>query len=91
MTQESFPCGIYELEAKDEITVFVHDSHKVVRVADFVDHKGRKPKYMVEQVDADRHFFTTEQSARDFMLLHALTEVSEQQLNEIRDKEEHSE
>ncbi|MEI8196312.1 MAG: hypothetical protein WCI73_10415 [Phycisphaerae bacterium] len=88
MTQECFPCGIYELEPNDEIVVFVKNANTVVKVGDFKDHKGRKPKYMVEQVDADRFFFTAEQAARDFMLLHGLTEVTDQQLNEIRNREE---
>ncbi|MEI8197698.1 MAG: hypothetical protein WCI73_17525 [Phycisphaerae bacterium] len=90
MTQESYPCGIYELEAADEIVVCVKNSNMIVKAGDFKDRWGRSPKFMIEQVDADRFFFTAEQAARDFMLLHGMGEVTEEQLAEIRNREEHT-
>ena len=88
MISESNPVGFFSLDATDEITVFVGGTSKIVKAGDFKDKKGRSPKFMIEMVDGDRFFHTTEAAAREFMLLHGMEEVDDAEMEKLRVKDE---
>ena len=88
MNSESHPVGFFSLDATDEIVVFVGRTNRVVKAAQFKDAKGRVPQYMIEMLDGDRYFFTEEKPARDFMMLHGMEEVDDEQMEKLRVKDE---
>ena len=83
-----YPVAFYELEDDDEVVVCRGEDEQVVRVGAYHDDKGRIPRFLVEQVDGDRFFFTNEDSARAFMQLHGLMEVGDEQMEALRQQEE---
>ena len=88
MISDSNPVGFFKLDPPDEIVVFVGGVSKTVRAGEYRDKKGRSPKFMIELVDGDRFFHTTEAAAREFMLLHGLEEVDDAEMEKLRVKDE---
>jgi hypothetical protein len=48
------------------------------------DRLGRQPRFIVEQIDGDRHYFPTRQDAVLFMLIHGLAQVSRKDMAGLR-------
>jgi hypothetical protein len=91
MTSDSNPVGFFKLDATDEIVVVVGGVNKTVKTGEFKDRKGRAPNYMIELLDGDRFFHVTEKAAREFMLLHGMTEVDDEEMEKLRVKDEQAE
>ncbi len=88
MTCDSNPVGFFKLDPTDEIVVFIGGVSKTVKAGEYKDKKGRAPNYMIEMVDGERYFHVTETAARDFMLLHGMEEVTDEEMEKLRVKDE---
>ena len=71
MDAGSFPVAIFQLDA--DYPEFHHQ-----------DGMGRSPRYMIEQLDGDRFFFTTREAANDFAAVHGMEAVSDNQMTRLR-------
>lgn len=71
MNKELTPCGLFALDAGDK------EFH-------FRDAKGRSPRYTVEQVDRDRHYFPSREDAEEFMSVHGMQPVSNDEMVRLR-------
>lgn len=81
------PVTLMKLDPMDEITVSVGTVDRTVRVSEYKDPKGRMASFMLEQVDGDRFCFPGEAQARDFINIHGMVAVSDEEMELHRQAE----
>lgn len=52
-----------------------------------IDKRGRSPKFYVESLCGEKFFFTSEEAAVTFITEHDMIDVSDEELQEARQKE----
>ena len=93
------PVALFELDDTDQLIIQGTDAHPIVDFVDaaipkqngclstigtYRDRKGRKAAAMIEQIDGDRYWLTSLQAARLFMDQHAMVEVDDKVMKQLR-------